>query len=258
MSAESESKSNRNGNSNTRRFEIEGQSLGFPSLYPDGSSAVGLFSVPSSVAQELIRDSGFCVAEILPGRAALSLACVNYRESDCGIYNELALSFFVKPIHGRPSRIPYLGTWLDIALNNSATFVWKLPVTTKLANDAGILMWGFPKTIEEIDYEQTDGRARFTLRMDGREVLRYSVDASGTRHQPGTVSAVYTMYEGAPHVSLLQNDAHDVGIRVGDGRLSLGDHPIADDLRRLGLPRRPVLSTWMGRTSFTVGAPQKL
>jgi len=244
--------------SNARRFEIEGKSLGFPSLYPDGSSMVGLFMVPSRVAQELIRESGFEVAELLPGRAALSLACVTYRDSDCGVYNEIALSFFVKPKHGRPSRIPYLGAWLDIVRNDSATFVWKLPVTTRLANDAGVLMWGFPKTIEEIDFEQVDGRARFTLRMDGRKVFSYSVAASGSRHQPRTASAVYTIYEGAPHVSLLESECHDVGVRVGGGQLELGDHPIADELRGLGLPRRPILSTWMGRTSFRVGAPQKL
>ncbi len=255
MSVELESTDN---SASARRFEIEGKTLGFPSLYPDGSSAAGLFSVSASVAQELIRDSGFEVAELMPGRAALSIACVNYRESDCGIYNEIALSFFVKPKHGQPSRIPYLGTWLDIARNDAATFVWKLPVTTKLANDAGVLMWGFPKTVEEIDYAQVAGRAIFTLRMDGREVLSYSVACSGKRHQPANTAAVYTLYEGAPHVTLLGNECHDVGVSVAGGHVSLGDHPIADDLRRLGLPRRPVVATWMGRTSFSVGAPQKL
>lgn len=244
--------------SSTRRFEIEGKSLGFPSLYPDGSSAVGLFMVPSRPAQELIREGGFEVAELLPGRAALSLACIRYRDSDCGVYNEIALSFFVKPKHGRPSRIPYLGAWLDIARNDSATFVWKLPVTTRLANDAGVLMWGFPKTVEEIDFEQAEGRACFTLRMNGRKVLSYSVAASGSRKQPRTASAVYSIYEGASHVTLLESECHDVGVRAGGGRLELGDHPIADELRGLGLPRRPIVSTWMGRTSFRVGAPQKL
>ena len=241
-----------------RRFEIEGESLGFPSLYPDGSSAVGLFMVSSAAAQALIRESGFEVAELLPGRAAFSLACVHYRESDCGVYNEISLAFFVKPKHGRPSRIPYLGTWLDIARGDAATHVWKLPVTTKLANDAGVLMWGFPKTIEEIDFERIDGRAVFTLRIDGREVLSYSVAASGGRHQPRSAAAVYTLYEGAPQVTFLESECHEVGVRAGGGRLSLGDHPVADELRGLGLPRRPVVSTWMGRTSFWVGPPQKL
>lgn len=242
----------------TRRFDIEGKTLGFPSLYPDGSSAVGLFMVPLGAAQKLIDNSGFEVAELLPGRAAFSLACVHYRDSDCGIYNEMALSFFVKPLHGRPSRIPYLGAWLDILRNDSATHVWKLPVTTKLANDAGILMWGFPKTIDEIDFEQIDGRAIFTLRIEGREVLSYSVAASGTRHQPRSGSSVYTIYEGAPCVTTLENECHDVGVSIAGGRLRLGDHPVAEELRGLGLPRRPVISTWMGRTSFWVGPPQKL
>ncbi len=255
MSAEFES----TGSSvRTRRFEIEGKSLGFPALFQDGSSAVGLFMVPSGAVQELTRDSGFEVAELLPGRAAFSLSCVHYRESDCGVYNEISMAFFVKPKHGRPSRIPYLGTWLDIARDDAATFGWKLPVTTKLANDAGVLMWGFPKTIEEIDFRRVEGRAVFTLRMDGREVLSYSVAASGQRHQPRSAAAVYSIYEGAPHVTFLENECHDVGVSVGGGRLSLGDHPIANDLRGLGLPRRPIVSTWMGRLSFSVGAPQKL
>jgi hypothetical protein len=46
--------------------------------------------------------------------------------------------------------------------------------------------------------------------------------------------------------------------RLGDGRLSLGDHPVADELRSLGLPKRPLLSAWMGRLAFEMSAPEKL
>jgi hypothetical protein len=241
-----------------RRFDIEGKSLGYPALFQDGSSAVGLFPVPSSGAQALIRDSGFEVAELWPGRTAFSLACCHYRESDCGVYNEIAMAFFVKPKHGRGSRIPYLGTWLDIIRNHSATHVWKLPVTTKLANDAGVLMWGFPKTVEEIDFDVAGGRATFRLRMDGSEVLTFSAPASGTRHQPRRASAVYSIYEGAPHVTYLENECHDVGVSLRGGRLTLGDHPVARELRALGLPRRPLVTSWMGRFSFEVGATEEL
>jgi len=242
----------------TREFEIEGRRLRYPVLFQDGCSAVGLFPVPKAGAEELIRESGFELAELWPGWAAFSLACCHYRESQCGRYEEIAMSFFVKPLHGRPSRVPYLGTWLDIARGTSATHIWKLPVTTRLAHDAGVLMWGFPKTIEAIGFEQVGGRATFQLCMDGREVLRYSVSASGTRHQPPGAAAVYSIYEGAPHVTHLENEYHDVGVSFGGGRLSLGDHPIAEQLRGLGLPRRPLVATWMGRLSFSAGAPQKL
>ncbi len=255
MGSESESNA---GGASSRRFEIEGKTLGFPAMFQDGSSAVGIFTVPASGAQALIQQSGFEVAELWPGRAAFSLACCHYRESDCGIYNEIAMSFFVKPRHGQPSRIPYLGTWLDIVRNDSATYTWRLPVTSKLANDAGVLMWGFPKTIDEIDFEVRDGRATFELRVDGRNVLRYSVPAKGKQERPPSASPVYTIYEGAPHVTFLGNRYRDVGVSLGGGRLSLGDHPIAEQLRGLGLPRRPLVATWMGQLSFEVGAPQKL
>ncbi|MCP5043314.1 MAG: acetoacetate decarboxylase family protein [bacterium] len=248
----------KDGGASARQFEIEGRTLGFPALFQDGSSSVGMFTVPASAAQALIQDSGFEVAEPWPGRAIFTLACCHYRESDCGVYNEIAMSFFVKPRHGNPSRIPYIGTWLDIVRNDSATYTWRLPVTTKLANDAGVLMWGFPKTIDEIDFEVRGGRAIFDLHVDGRHVLSYSVAATGKREQPASASPVYTNYEGAPHVTFLGNRYRDVGTSLGGGRLTLGDHPIANELRGLGLPRRPLLASWMGQLAFEVGAPQKL
>jgi hypothetical protein len=241
----------------TRRFEIEGRGLGFPAHFQDGSSALGLFVVPSTDANALIHESGFEVAEIWPGRAILSLSCVHYRESDCGAYNEISIAFFVKK-YGKARAIPYLGTWLDIIRDQAATFIWKLPVTTRLANDAGVLMWGFPKTIEEIDFEVADQRASFTLRMDGQEVLSYSVRAQGRRHQPHGASTVYSLYQGAPHVTRLGHEYWDMGIRLGGGLLRLGDHPVAEQLRGLGLPHRPLISSWIGRFSFDVDGPEKL
>jgi hypothetical protein len=113
-------------NASTRRFEIEGRSLGFPALFQDASSAVGLFAVPSKAANALIRESGFEVAEIWPGRAIFSLSCVHYRESDCGAYNEIAMGFFVKKQAQAPG-IPYLGTWLDILRDRAATWACRRP-----------------------------------------------------------------------------------------------------------------------------------
>jgi hypothetical protein len=119
-------------------------------------------------------------------------------------------------------------------------------------------MWGLPKTIEEIDFELADGRATFKLRMDDREVLSYSVPATGKRDPPPGASAVYSIFDGAPQVTILENEYHDVGVSLGGGRLSLGDHPVSEALRGLGLPRRPLVATWMGRLSLEVGPPRKL
>ena len=242
--------------SNTRTFEIEGRTLGYPSVYRDGSSALGLFVVPSRAANSLIAQSGFEVAEVAPARAIFSLA-VHYTDSDCGVYEEISLAFFVKQ-HGRPRGLPYVSTWRDILRSEAASHTWRLPVTTRLARDAGIRMWGFPKTLEAIDFARSGGRATFTLRKGEGEVLRYSVRASGRRYQRPSTTPVYSVFEGTPHVSYLTQEFREVGVRFGAGQLRLGDHPIADELRSLGLPRRPLVSAWMGHLAFEMSAPEKL
>lgn len=240
-----------------RAYEIEGRRLIYPTEFRDGCSTAGLFVVKSAVAQQLIIESGFEVAEIAPGRAILALTGVRYTDSDCGAYLETAMAFFVRRF-GRKSGVPYASTWFDIVRGSAPTFTWNLQVTTRLSCDAGILMWGFPKTIEDIRYENRGDRAAFNLRMDGQEVFNYSVKATGSASPAPVTSAVYSIWEGAPHVSYLTQTYRDAAYRPRGGRLRLGDHPLAGQLRALGLPRRPLLATWAGHLAFSMSAPKKL
>jgi hypothetical protein len=45
--------------------------------------------------------------------------------------------------------------------------------------------------------------------------------------------------------------------RRGGGRVELGGHPLSNQLRALGLPRRPLLGTWSGHLAFSMSAPIK-
>jgi hypothetical protein len=240
-----------------RTFEIEGERLVYPTEFRDGCSVAGLFLVKSKVANAYIADSGFELAEVAPGRGIFVLTGVRYTDSDCGKYDETAMAFFVKRA-GQASRLPYASTWIDIMRGKTTSFTWNLQVTTPLSRDAGIFMWGFPKTIEDIRYEQAGGRAAFNLRMDGQEVFDYSVRANGSTTPPPVTSAVYSIWEGAPHVSYLTQTYRDALYRPGGGRLRLGDHPLANQLRALGLPRRPLLATWAGHLAFSMSAPDRL
>ena len=40
--------------------------------------------------------------------------------------------------------------------------------------------------------------------------------------------------------------------------LSPGTHPIADDLRSLGLPKKPLMATWAGKMVMSFEPPEKL
>lgn len=239
-----------------RRYNIEGNDLGYPTLFHQGSTSIGMYLVPAKVANELVADSGFTVSEVAPGRAVMSLACVHYIDTQCGSYEEIACAFFVNPISTR-ALIPYCGAWMNILRGRQPTFTWYLPVTEKSALECGIQMWGYPKTMEDIRHNKLEGRTVTTLQKDGEEVFRYSVANQGTKTLKPISSPVYSIFEGQPHIGYLtQNFSEATYGRSGE--LALSDHPLVQPLRRLGLPKKPLVSGHMGKLCFSMSAPQPL
>jgi len=238
-------------------FNIAGETLTYPTQFRDGSSATGLFLVDSARANEVIADSGFRIAEVAPGRGVLAITGVHYTDTDCGQYDETTQAFFVVPTGSR-LRVPYASTWADIVRGRSASFTWKLQVTTGLSQQAGLRMWGFPKTIEDITFERAAGNASFRLRMDGQDVFRYSVSDRGGRTPAPVTSSVYSIYDGSPHVSHLTQRYRDTGYRFRGGELELGEHRMAGELRMLGVSRRALLASWNGHLAFSITAPTPL
>ena len=240
-----------------RRFQIDGHDLGYPTEFRGGCSSIGVFAVSASRANELIADSGFTVAELAPGKALLSLTCVHYSDSDFGAYEEIALAFFVNKA-GAKWRLPYMSNCLDLLQGKVASYTWRLPVTTALARDAGIKMWGFPKTVENIDFSRDAGRANFFWRSGDDTVLSYSVADKGSREPDAFTTSVYSVYEKKHRVSYLTQSYHESSYQLRGAKLRLGSHAISDELRSLGLKTRPLLAVWNGRLAFTMSAPERI
>jgi hypothetical protein len=239
-----------------RRFNIEGTDLGYPTLFHDGSTSVAMYVVPSKVANELIAESGFTVAEIAPGKAIMSFAGVHYTNTECGSYEEIGCAFFVNK-YPRRSLLPYVSTWVNILRGNQPSFTWYLPVTEKSALECGEQMWGYPKTIEDIRHQQSQGRTTTTLYREGKQVLSFSVSNPGGKDSRPVHSPVYSIFEGSPHLGYLTQNFSEVAYGR-DAELILSDHALVEPLRRLGLPRKPLMSGHMGKLSFSMSAPVPL
>lgn len=236
-------------------FDLHGATLRYPTAFRDGSSCMGVFTVQAGRAATLIADTPFEPAEVLPGRAVCSINCVHYTDTDCGAYEEIALALFVQPFGTRLTRRE---TLRRVASGDIASYTWRLGVTTALSRDAGIEMWGFPKQLAEIDYELGDGRASFTWSDGDDPVLRYETAARGKRSTEGVSPPVYSLIGGVPHVGYLTQSYRGVGIRPRGATLSLGRHPVADELRDLGVGKRPLLAVWNEHLTFEMSAPQRL
>ena len=238
-------------------YLFQGREVTLPVFVRKARSATATYVVSSEAAQRLIPGDSLEVAEILPGRALFSLASIDYEDNDLGDYNEVSMAFFVRE-RGEPAGFPYAGTAYDFARARLSTYIHRLPVNQEFTCEAGNGIWGFPKTVEEIDIDHGDGRCRTRLASGGRHILTFSLPHGGTHKIPDTEMTTYTHIDGELHRTRFLSGAEDCGFSLGGAELELGDHPIAAELRSLGLPRRALFTAWMGTMYGRFDAPEPL
>ncbi len=217
-----------------------------PSRVRDAKSGVAIFMVPHAAAQGLIAGEAFEAVEMAPGEAQLVLGFVDYRDNDLGDYNEAMIVFMVRP---RATTLP------------AGTYIYKLPVNQPFTCEAGSRIWGFPKSLEQIDVEYEDTRARCRLVMNGEHVFTLTVPRAAIDEapQPDLEMVTYTYLDG-PHAVPFTSGGRGTAISMGsDGvELTLGTHRIANELRGLGLPKPAFMSTWTEHMSGSFDAPRPL
>ncbi len=238
-------------------YIFQGREVTFPVVVRDAASASATYLVPTDRAGQLLPGEEFELVELLPGRALFSIACIDYRDNDLGDYNEVSLALFVRE-KGRPTRVPYLGTLFNLLRNRVSTYITWLPVDQSFTRDAGAGIWGFPKTVEQIDFEIGDATAVCSLSSGGQHVLTMSMPRAGKRNLPEAEMTTYSHIDGIAHKTRFVSRASGVSIALGSGKLELGDHPAADQLRTLGLPKKPLIGVWMEHMHATFDRPEEL
>jgi hypothetical protein len=224
-----------------REYTVEGKTVKLPLEVRDAGSVSATFVVPTRAVRSLISVPRIEVAELWPGRTLCVIAGIEYRENDLGAYNELGVVFFVRG--GEGSRIPLVGTAVDMLRGRLGAYIHHLPVTTRFSCEAGRVIWGFPKFVAEIEFREEGGAKACTLRDEGHHVLTLSVRAKpGRRAYPEGHLNAYSGLDCVPRRIPFVSSGEGASLRPGGATLELGSHPIAEELRGLGLPRRALTS----------------
>lgn len=224
-------------------YVVRGRTVTLPCVVRDASSGTAIFAVPAAAAQRLLPGDAFEIVETEPGRTQLLLGFVDYRDNDLGDYHEVMVIFFVRP-GGAP-------------LESQGTFIYKLPVNQSFTCEAGRLIWGFPKTVDDIDVDYHDHHVTCRLAMNGEHVftLRLPRVADGVE-TPDVEMTTYTYLDGPCAVPFVSGGTS--ALVPGGGTVELGTHPLAAELRGLGLPCTPLMSTWMEHMHGSFGQPVRI
>ncbi len=239
-------------------YVIDGKAITFPVVVADASMLMNAFLVDAAVAQNMIKDSGFRVLELFPGKAILQLLLVDYRRNDLGDYNEGAILFPVLT-PGETKPFPFFGALSRMAAGRVGNFVYRMPVDQEFTTHAGRFIWGFPKWVARIDIEFGERRASGSFFDEGELVYSFAAKTGGTAHVKEQRAASLAIRDGKAWKTYGTNTGSGLTFALGGAMPTIGDsHPLARELRALGLPKKPLFTVSIKNTAMTFSGPESV
>lgn len=237
-------------------YTIDGREIAFPVVVSDASMLMNGFLVNAKAAQAMLEGTGFRVVEILPGKAILQLLAVDYRENDLGDYNEGAIIFPVLT-PGEKKPFPLFGALQRMGNGTIGNFVYRMPVDQEFTTHAGRFIWGFPKWVSRVDIEFGASVARGTFIDEGELVFSIAAKTGGNRSPKEQRIASLAIRDGRAWKTYGTNSSSGLTFSLGGETPEIGDsHPLARELRTLGLPRKPMFTVSVKSSSMTFGQPE--
>jgi hypothetical protein len=156
-----------------------------------------------------------------------------------------------------PPLLPLVApTWTRMSLG---AFVLHLPVTNRVARDGGRGPYGYPKFVADMEFEDSVGACRTRLSEGDHTILTQQAWPSGRPKLSGGSLTLYSVLDErllALDVPLSMVEQRRFGKR--GGRLELGDHQVADELRTLELDPEPFLTRRLTSLRLSLGVPEPI
>lgn len=206
---------------------------------------MALFRTSREALDKILSGTGLVPALKWGNQYMIALGLIRYMESDLGAYDEVILSVPSVPAEAKK---PF-STWVDLvgplARRKVGQYIFHIPVTSSFSEAAGRELWGYPKIVTGITHDFKPGNinsqvhdpsGKLIMECSGRfglsvpsiplSLITYSFRAEEKLRTEVKVRGGMKLY--------LQ---HTLRLQIGDS-----DHPMANDLRLLGLDgKKPLI-----------------
>lgn len=219
------------------RLEVGAGAFDLPIRYFRTDCFLAVFSADLDAVRARIPSQRLRPVRLRSNRAAIGIVAYNYIETGIGPYGEIGIAALCTSGGFAPPLLPAL---LETRNPRFGAFVLHLPVTSRIARDAGRFVWGYPKFVADMDFDLRPESRRVELSEGGSEILSLQVRHRGpvvTDRNPLVTFSV----EGGDllRTEVASRATYHVGIGRSAGRLRLGSHPIADELRDMNISLEP-------------------
>ncbi len=204
------------------RVLSDGTACSLPIRYFDAYGLRAIFLVDFNRAAEMLKGVGLNAVAQENGKAIASVGYFQYRKTDIGPYDEFSLTLTAA---APGDAVP-------------ADYVFNLAVTSATANCAGREVWGYNKFLATIEGVHDAENFSMAARDSGNAMIGALEGACGASvPMPPDDEFLFSLLGGRIIKTLLRVMA-PVEVCAGDRfvvRIGPSRHPMADNLRKLGL-----------------------
>lgn len=241
-------------------IEIGGVPSKTPTFYYDGASMMALFPARYAALRRLMPDPRYVPARLAPGLGAVAITCLEYRDTDIGPYNELAIAVPLNEPYFR-ANVPGRALVTAARRRQQPAFVLHLPVTTDIALRGGVDFYSFPKFLAAIDFTEIADRRTCRLAEGNAHILSLSGKRIAAPNSERVDLFCRLWMDGQPQAAQFKIHQLQTGSSVHRGAavLELGDsHPIALELDRLLVSRTALRYEYTPRLEAILFGPEHL
>jgi hypothetical protein len=215
--------------------DCRGRAFSLPVFYYDVTAVIAGFLTPLERVRALLPSPRMKPLRATPWHAVTVVSCFEYRDSDAGPYNEVAIAFPFTLDNSAPVLTGLLGE----IRRGPLAYVYKLPVTTAIAHQFGVDFYNYPKFMADIDFTREGSWIRCRLAEGGRHILTLSARQLFVKHSPrwrfhGITTRDNLILRSEVIVNV-RNQA--ISRNPGHIKLEIGDHELGKELRQLNLGR---------------------
>lgn len=218
---------------------IEGQEIKLPLHFQAFSAMMAFFPAPMASLKPHLPDRRLKLVPVIPGFGVVGIGCLEYEQCDLGPYNEVGIFF---PVRHQPAlNLPLIPLLFEESFSDMGAYVYRLPVTTQAALDAGLKFWGYPKTLAEIQLDENSGRKICRWLEDDQLVLELSTPLVQPGAERKRTLRTFSVLSGQLLTTAFEIEGSLQSMRRPNAaRLTLGSHPYAEEMRAWKMRSWPI------------------
>lgn len=214
-----------------------------PILYYRDDAFALIYTADFDTVKKLMPSERLHPVRLPGGRTAVGIIAYNYIDTSIGPYGEIGIA--IPAVYTENAPPPILPLLLESRYPGFGALVLHLPVTTITARDAGRGEWGYTKFIADMNFSITPEFMSCRMTDQDCDILSMRVPRRGIPIRDRNPLVTYSVADNNLIKTVIpQTGAYRFSLSPAEAELRLGNHPVADDLKQLGLAPRPLMSRY--------------